>query len=194
MSHVVEMVGKRFGRLLVLARADSTDGRAHWLCRCDCGNTSTPNGKQLRRGLANSCGCGVGESARKRFTTHNLSGTPEFFIWAAMIDRCTRPKNKDWEYYGGRGVTVCERWRKSFADFISDMKRRPSARHSIERMDTNGNYEPGNCKWATPDEQSRNRRKYFGITFNPVRNRNGTFRTPRPSRGDDGGCGRHDGA
>ena len=93
-------------------------------------------------------------------TKHGLSKAPEYRSWARMIHRCYFPQDNKFKYYGDRGVTVCERWRDSFEDFLADMGKKPSLKHTIDREDTNGNYEPGNCKWATYSQQNKNRRKF----------------------------------
>jgi hypothetical protein len=90
--------------------------------------------------------------------THGKSHTAESRVWKGMIQRCTNPKRRGWERYGGRGITVCERWRASFADFLADMGARPSPKHSIDRIDNDGHYEPANCRWATKHEQGSNTR------------------------------------
>lgn len=97
--------------------------------------------------------------------THRLTGTPEHFAWGNMVQRCTNPKNPMYKYYGARGISVCERWRTSFEAFLADMGSRPSDQHSIERREVNGNYEPGNCYWATVDVQANNRRNNIFYEF-----------------------------
>lgn len=96
---------------------------------------------------------------------HGLVGTPEYSTWKSMIQRCTNPNRVAYKHYGGRGIRVCERWRWSFLNFWRDMGPRPSEAHSLDRIDLSGDYEPGNCRWATPAEQARNRTANRWITF-----------------------------
>lgn len=121
------------------------------------------------QGSSRSCGCLQREVASATFRTHghtlNMQKTAEYQTWASMIGRCCTPTAEGWPDYGGRGVTVCERWRDSFEAFLADMGHRPSAKHSIERLDVNGHYEPYNCVWATRATQSRNTRRNRMITF-----------------------------
>lgn len=147
-----------FGRLTVLFYAGRI-GRMHaFHCRCVCGNEKTVIGTSLSNGATESCGCLQRERAKEFATVHGMVDRPEYVVWQGMIARCTYPKNKFWKTYGGAGVTVCERWRKSFADFFQDMGPRPSPKHSLDRFpNQNGNYEPGNVRWATPEEQAHNR-------------------------------------
>ena len=152
---VTVLVGARLGRLIVLARAGARAApnarqSANWECRCDCGQIVVRTTDQLRRAQRLSCGCDRPKP---------IVRMPEYACWAAMRDRCTRPKNSHYRLYGGMGVTVCARWFDSFHAFLEDVGPRPSPKHTLDRYpDPNGNYEPGNVRWATPVEQSQNRR------------------------------------
>lgn len=157
MATLTDLTGRQFGRLTVLARGDdwtsptSTARQVRWICRCTCGSEVLVLAASLRRGTK-SCGCLV----RDLPTTHGMYGTPTYLSWAAMIARCTRPRHKKWSHYGGRGITICDRWR-DFPNFLADMGERPAG-HTLDRIDVDGNYEPGNCRWATPTQQRSNRR------------------------------------
>jgi len=163
-----DITGQRFGRLLVKHCVGSDKKhQALWVCSCDCGNAFIACGFRLRSGIVKSCGCLRREvsAARARITSrthgHALKDnhTPEYDVWASMIYRCTNPNHPAWKYYGGRGISVCERWRHSFENFLSDMGFRPTDKHSIDRFPNNdGNYERSNCRWATMKEQAANRR------------------------------------
>lgn len=166
-----DISGQVFGRLTVLGPCGyTTEGQARWTCRCECGKTTEVGGGKLRRGTTRSCGCLSVETTVARSTKHNLAHRgkviPEYRVWNTMKLRCNNPKITGYKDYGGRGISVCQRWRDSFADFIADMGRRPTSRHTIERADTNGNYEPSNCSWQTYAVQNRNRRDNRNITFN----------------------------
>lgn len=155
--HYNDIAGQKFTRLTVLERAESKGKHAAWKCVCDCGNEKIVMGANLRTGQVKSCGCLLRESSRVRSTKHGLFGTPEYQILQSIIQRCENENDKSYEQYGGRGITVCERWKNSLENFMTDMGNRPSSKHSIDRIEVHGNYEPDNCRWATKTEQSRNR-------------------------------------
>jgi len=150
-------IGHRFGRLTVTTNAVNTPTGTIVQCRCDCGTLRSFFLGNLRKGHTKSCGCLKIEEAGKQQITHGLSQTPEYHIWDAIIQRCTNPNDRGWHKYGGRGITVCRHWRR-FENFIRDMGRRPTPRHSIDRTDNDRGYCPSNCKWVTKKEQSRNTR------------------------------------
>jgi hypothetical protein len=159
------LVGNRFGLLTVVERAGSNPrGRALWLCLCDCGITITVHTTALKRATTKSCGCWRRERMIQRNTTHGGRYTPEYHTWRGMIERCTQPGINGYENYGGRGIAVCEHWRK-FERFLADVGLRPSPDHTLGRIDVNRNYEPGNAHWETQEEQANNRRNSRFLTY-----------------------------
>jgi len=166
-ANFIDLTGRRFGRLLVLSRAPDRrfrgGGRARqWLCKCDCGAEHVTFARTLMSGESTSCGCRNAELCRDRSKTHGESWrpgiTPEYRAWLSAKDRCFNPRNKDFANYGGRGVTMCERWRHSFEAFLHDMGRRPAGL-TLDRKDPDGPYSPANCRWATWSTQRRNQRR-----------------------------------
>lgn len=158
MTKVVDLLNKRFGKLTVTKRLPNNKwGQSAWLCKCDCGKNSIVDGNNLRNNHTKSCGCLPIENSKKLFTTHGRSKTREYKIWKGMHERCNKPQHHKFPIYGGRGIKICDRWLHSFENFYNDMGDSPTKNHSIDRIDTNGNYEPTNCRWATHQTQTRNR-------------------------------------
>jgi hypothetical protein len=163
-----DLVGKVFGKLTVLefvGRKNGTSGDSLWRCMCECGTNSIVYGWNLKAGKSKTCGCGIAPALLRVNTTHGKCRTPEYRVWAGIYTRCYNFKEKSWPFYGGRGITICARWRGSegFSNFLADMGLRPSRAHSIEREDVNGHYEPDNCKWATRQEQVLNKRNTLRV-------------------------------
>lgn len=171
MSPVIDLTEQRFGRLTVISRAPGRSDPVKWVCICSCGKKKTVGGGRLRSGLTKSCGCLTAEVSKKRYTTHGESshnGTPEYRAWRSMLQRCCNSKHPRYAYYGGRGVTVCDRWRHSYQNFLLDMGRKPSPQHSLDKDKIKtGNlvYCPEFCSWATKAEQAQNTRTAISLTF-----------------------------
>jgi hypothetical protein len=159
MSVVVDMVGLTFARLEVVSRIGTTnDGQAIWKCRCVCGAIVPVTGGHLRTGHTRSCGC-LHQDQGAPYVKHGRYRAPEYRTWSAMKSRCSNRNVPAFKDYGGRGITVCERWMK-FENFLADMGVRPTGTSLDRYPNCNGNYEPGNCRWATPREQTKNRRPF----------------------------------
>jgi len=173
----MDLTGQVFGRLTVISEAESstysfqpknstkrkTQRRRNWHCRCACGTLTVVTHGALKNHTT-SCGCAKREDFIQRSTTHHMSNTPEHKTWMNMRRRCNNPQGSDIQDYKLRGITVCERW-NSFENFFADMGIRPSARHSIERVDNDLGYSPGNCIWALPRIQGNNKRNNIVLTF-----------------------------
>lgn len=157
MTKVNDLRGKTFGRLTVLCRATNTGrGRARWECSCTCGTFKTVVGTDLTNGHTKSCGCWRKDMPAEKFRTHGLRQSDEYRIWSHMKSRCSNPNTPYFDRYGGRGITVCERW-QDFENFYRDMGPRPGPEYSIERLDNDQGYDPFNCVWSLPADQARNR-------------------------------------
>lgn len=147
--------GMRFGKLVIKERVPGLKSKSTiWRCDCDCGGSIVTTWDCIRR-KTRSCGCLY--FGRQNNLTHGLTQTNEYRIWAGMQQRCSNPNRPEYPNYGGRGIRVCERW-GDFELFLGDMGPRPGLEYSIDRINNDGNYEPGNCRWATKSEQQSNRR------------------------------------
>lgn len=158
MSRFKDITGQKFGRLTVIILADCLLGKeARWSCLCDCGATTVSTGSSLRGWKSKSCGCVRNEKTIARNTTHGAYRTPEYNSWRSMLRRCYDPDSNRFARYGGRGIIVCPEWH-TFDGFLKDMGKKPTPEHSIDRFpNVDGNYEPGNCRWATESQQQNNR-------------------------------------
>lgn len=157
MKNQMDISENKYAKLTVIkfSHVDKKTRRTFWLCKCDCGNTKIVCGILLKNGNTRSCGC-----LRTYPKTHGMSGTTEHNIWRGITSRCKNRNNKDYHLYGGRGITVCDRW-CDFENFLADMGKRPSKLFSIDRINNDGNYEPSNCRWATAKEQKANSRHHL---------------------------------
>lgn len=162
---ITNLVGQQYGLLIVLGDSGrrTSSGTVRWICECTaCRCRTVRSPRDLRK--TPKCKCQLSQTARQRFTTHGATGTLGHRIWVAMHRRCYDENNKDFHHYGGRGISVCFKW-MSFEGFIADMGQ-PSPRMSLERINRDGNYEPGNCKWATRKEQANNTRRNRRLEWN----------------------------
>lgn len=160
-AHPVDKTGRRFGRLVVV----KYHGNSQWLCKCDCGNTAIVFSSALNRGATQSCGCLHRERASKANITHGKSKTRLYDVWNGMKERCLNPMSLNYQNYGGRGITICDEWQKSFESFEKWAMENgfdpnlPFHKCSLDRIDNSKGYCPENCRWVTYSEQARNRRK-----------------------------------
>lgn len=170
MSNKVDRTGHRYGRLVVIREVEKEKpGVLKWLCRCDCGNEVKVRGMNLTSGNTTSCGCYNIEKIKEAHTVHGHNtksgATSEYVAWNNVRSRCHEVNSTSFKDYGARGIQMCQRWKDSFVNFLSDMGLKPTAAHSIERRDTNGDYEPSNCYWGTDEQQRRNKRNNHWIEY-----------------------------
>ena len=161
MPSFIDITGQNFGRLTVLGRYGNKNGHITWYCRCSCGKEKIIIGNDLKNGHTKSCGCLFLEGNHKK---HGYKGSKIYAAWQHMKQRCINPNDNEYSNYGGRGITFCKRWMK-FENFLNDMGESPTDKHSIDRIDNNGNYCTKNCRWATPKQQTRNKRNNHRITY-----------------------------
>lgn len=152
-----QMIGQHYGRLTVAFLFERRGTHNYWACNCECGGRKVVRQGHLKSGGTRSCGCLHDESAA-RPKTHGLSNTVEYKTWKEMIKRCNNRRHLSYPTYGGRGIRVCDEWRRDFIAFLSAVGRKPTPQHSLDRINPDGHYEPGNVRWATSREQQNNRR------------------------------------
>ncbi len=159
-----DLTGVRFGFLTIKKfNGYKSNYTQFWECLCDCGNIVIVSKPNLTSNHTKSCGC---YKNYEYCTTHKMTDTRVYEIWIGMKQRCNNPNYAPFKKYGARGIKVCDRWLESFENFLADMGEPPTSKHSIDRIDNNGNYQPSNCRWATPEEQGCNRRTNVVIKFN----------------------------
>lgn len=165
----LDFPGKKFNSLTVKAKSGKNRfGQTLWMCVCDCGKITTVTSANLKRGSKKSCGCLKHVAPSLRLNSHGMRGHALYVTWKNLRVRCYAKKSFAYPDYGGRGITICERWRTSFPNFLADMGEKPSPAHSLDRIKNDGNYEPGNCRWATAKEQGSNKRNNIVITISGI--------------------------
>lgn len=169
MPALIDLTGRTFGQLTVVGLSERRKyrGQFYWDCMCTCGTETTVLGRDLRKGHTKSCGCR--RLLNVTSLTHGQSGSPEYVAWLSMKNRCYVPSTTHYRFYGGRGITVCDSWRDSFETFLADIGPRPSPKHSLDRIDSDGNYEPSNVRWALFSVQANNRRRTRFVVYHGER-------------------------
>lgn len=160
-----DLTGCVFGKLKVEGFHGVVNKSYKWIAKCECGKTKLVNAGDLVSGRTNSCGCIKSNMLKAKNTTHGKTGHYCYSGWRGMIQRCTDANHKQWKDYGGRGIKVCERWQNSFANFLEDMGERPDGME-LDRINNDGDYEPGNCRWISRNRNSKNKRSNVLITWN----------------------------
>lgn len=169
---LLSLIGQKFGLLSPIEYLGRRHHSSYWRCRCDCGKETSVYASSLKTGEVLSCGCYRKARMANLTLKHGERGgdlrseiTVEYRCWSRMLDRCNRATETSYKDYGGRGIKVCQEWTDDFGAFLREVGRRPSRAYSIERINVNGNYEPGNCRWATWPEQARNKRSNRIVSF-----------------------------
>lgn len=172
MNTTILAKGSKIARWTVIEDSITVKGRSRTKCQCECGTIRFVMTKDLMNGKSKSCRCLTAETAKAKMLVHGHSTgyfrSPEYRVWCAMKNRCTNPNGRIYRLYGLRGIKVCDRWLKSFANFLADMGKRPEGT-SLDRINNDGNYEPGNCRWATAKVQANNLRTNRVIEFSGER-------------------------
>jgi hypothetical protein len=164
-GNLIDLSGQIFGRLTILEQVENKNGRVQWKCQCECGNIIFVQSGCLRGGHTKSCGCLCLEINREKATIHGMCNTPEYNVWTLIKKRCCNPSDEAFKNYGGRGITICDEWNNDFMAFYNYVGPRPSKKHSIDRINNNSGYRPGNVRWATRYEQNNNGRNNHEITI-----------------------------
>lgn len=171
----IDITNNRYGKLVAIERSKNISGKTAWKCKCDCGNITYVSTSNLTCNRIRSCGCLKLEKLLERSTTHNQRHTVLYSVWRGLRQRCNNPKHASYHNYGGRGITVCEEWDKSFQSFYewsyangysTENQKDEKLKLTIDRIDNNGNYEPSNCRWVDRKTQARNMRNTKLIEFN----------------------------
>lgn len=160
-----DITGQKFNKLTVISRVENIRSSATWLCKCDCGNEVVVVGNKLRSGHTKSCNCVQKEKAKFANYKHGLHGEPEYKVWQGIKERCMNPNNISYKTYGALGIKMCDRWINNFELFYQDMGKRPTPKHSIDRIDVYKGYSPDNCKWSTSLEQGKNTTRNVWVEY-----------------------------